>query len=191
MFVFSGPIMDNIKSWFSEYNYILKTKDWTEAFINAPPFTGTFICQELGIDFNFILNKTSFIPNKCFKSCSEIKDKLIIPNSVGIIEKSAFEHCDNIVEARVGSSNVAGAVFRDCHFLERVIFDEGINKLESYMFFNCPNLKEVYLPNSCKNIKFNSFVGLYQSITIYVKNNDLFNVLNSYPPGPKFKIEKW
>ena len=191
MFAFSGPIIDNIKSWFSDYFDILETNDWTDAFIEAPDFVGTFICQELQVDFNSILNKTSFIPKKCFKYCDEIIKELIIPKSIQVVERGAFENCNNIISAQIESSNVAGAVFRDCHFLQTVIFDEGINKLESCMFFNCPNLKEVYLPNSCENMKYNSFAGIYQSITIYIKNEDLFNVVNSYPPGPRFKIKKW
>ena len=43
-------------------------------------------------------------------------------------------------------------VFNDCEVLEHVELEDGIQRLEDYMFFNCYSLKELKIPESVKEI---------------------------------------
>ena len=58
-------------------------------------------------------------------------------------------------------------VFFKCNELEKVIIEDGVTSLPSYIFGNCPNLRKVELPNSLTDIGDHALDGCtIDSITI-------------------------
>ena len=72
------------------------------------------------------------------------------PQGTMVIE-SAFLNCWSLKQVTIPKSvSISDEAFSDCESLERVELEEGIQKLDDYIFFNCPSLKELIIPESVK-----------------------------------------
>ncbi len=63
----------------------------------------------------------------------------------------AFLGCSSLKQVTIPKTvNMSDEAFSDCEALECVELEEGIEKLDDYIFFDCPSLKELKIPVSVK-----------------------------------------
>ncbi len=126
-----------------------------------------------------------------FNSCFSLKN-ISIPNSVkdfsfafgetaiesfefpqGTINiDSAFSDCQCLKKVKIPKSVITSSeAFADCEALEHVELEEGLQKLEDYIFFHCLSLKELRIPESVKEFGEQS-VGIME-VREYVGNKNV------------------
>jgi hypothetical protein len=72
----------------------------------------------------------------------------IIPNSVKVIEGSAFLGCSLLENITIpkGVTKICESVFEKCTSLVTVTLPVGVNKIEEYVFDGCDSLSTIYVP---------------------------------------------
>lgn len=90
-----------------------------------------------------------------FSGCNKLKASASIefPNSLEWIGQGVFSGYTNLTSVEFPASlrNIAPYAFEGCTNLTEVIFNEGLNRIYSYAFYNC-NLQNVELKNGLKTI---------------------------------------
>lgn len=114
------------------------------------------------------------IGKSAFNSCSGLYT-VKLPFMLECIDNSAFFSCNNlrIIEILSNVREIGEHAFGDCSCLWKVVIREGLEELGN-VFPCCFNLKEVYLPESIKNIDANCFsrdVTLYLHKGSYILDN--------------------
>ena len=65
--------------------------------------------------------------------------RVFIPKSVEKIENSAFKNCENLKEVVFEEGSrlkiIGGDAFRDCKCLAEMTFPEGLEKINSFAFY--------------------------------------------------------
>ena len=116
-----------------------------EAFYNCSGLTGEIdlACFDSGAP----TTKITKIGDSAFSGCSKIT-KVILPNKLETIEKSAFYNCTSLVTV---TSNSTGT---------DLYFPSGLKTISEKAFENCSKLKgKVFIPNSVTRIKDLAFKG--------------------------------
>ena len=83
-----------------------------------------------------------------FLKCTA-KGKLVIPNSVRVIKKGAFENCSGLNGELILSNNlihIGEGAFKNTSISGTVIIPDSVQELEAYAFRACKKLKKVYVP---------------------------------------------
>lgn len=109
-----------------------------------------------------------------------------IPESIRVIEESAFYGCDNLKSVIIPDSvlEMGENVFGNCSNLEQVNLPQNITKIPARMFISCGSLKEIIIPSSVVTIgeaAFNSCERL-RSLVIpdSVESIDMFAFSHCY-----------
>lgn len=86
---------------------------------------------------------------------------ITIPNSVKVINVSAFDRCEKLAEVNFGSDleTLGGAAFYECIALNNVTIPKGIETLENNTFYGCQSLTSISIPDNVKTIKQGAFRG--------------------------------
>ena len=134
-----------------------------------------------------IPNKVTRIPEYAFKKAASLT-KIIIPESVTIIENAAFYECESLGAnstitikdsvTSIGSKTFYGCkslksitipdsvtsigkeIFKNCDELETVKIGNGVTKIPEYAFEGCVNLESVTIPkNTIKTIGTKAFLN--------------------------------
>ena len=84
----------------------------------------------------------------------EVKD-LVIPNSVTIIESSAFSGCTGLTSITIPNSvtSIERCAFEGCSGLANVTIPNSVTNIGKYAFSGCTNLTSVNIPNSINVIE--------------------------------------
>ena len=144
-----GDIRFNIPASVKEVKFDTGIKS-----INWPLFA-----NNTGIEKVTISGTVKTVGSQTFVGCTNLKE-VTIQQGVGRIETEAFKNT-GIKEISIPGGTVIGAnAFSNCKSLEKVVLHEGTKSIGSGAFAYCPNLKEVYIPNSVTNIPNNIGVGL-------------------------------
>lgn len=87
--------------------------------------------------------------------------KIFIPNSVTIIEESAFNGNDELKSISIPNSvtSIGERAFGNCTALENVTISQSINTIPSSCFFNCPSLTSIVIPDNITTIGSTAFQG--------------------------------
>jgi len=95
---------------------------------------------------------------------------IILPDSVTIIEKSAFDSCTSLNSVTIGNGveGITMATFRYCTSLNSVTIGRGVTYISSNAFFGCTSLASVNIPNNVTYIGTKAFYNCTSltSITI-------------------------
>ena len=150
------------------------------------------------------------------KSGNENTD-LVIPDSVTVIDDSAFEYSlYKSVKLPKNLAELGESAFYSCNFteitipgclwtinkytfrynskLEKVVFEQGVKKIDKYSFANCPSLKEIVLPVSITEIKSDVFYKSSSITDVYYNGTasewaDVNNAASGWLFGVKFHLK--
>lgn len=147
----------------------------------------------------------TWISDYAFAGLTKLRE-IEMPGKVTHIGEGAFNRCTSLTELRIpGSVKTIPRYLAENSGLQRVIFEEGVQSIASWAFYNCTALETLYLPSTIESF---SLLGLapdqYQGMSnpqlqnihvapggAYYSSVDgvLFNadqtILLGYPPGRK------
>ena len=124
------------------------------------------------IVFDLENSQLSEIAESAFEGCSKLK-KIVLPTSVTKLGKYAFRDCSSLAEAKInGVKELAGYTFLDCVQLKQIDLStvvkvgqqdfsrSGLTSVSipagmstgTYMFYQCPDLAQVTLPDGLTSI---------------------------------------
>lgn len=63
-----------------------------------------------------------------------------------------FSGCTSLVYAELSGANIGSDFFSGCTALKAVVIGEGVEKINNKAFYNCSELRAVYLPSTLKTI---------------------------------------
>ncbi|MBR5228245.1 MAG: leucine-rich repeat domain-containing protein [Firmicutes bacterium] len=124
----------------------------------------------------------SAIGNSAFTFCHNLK-RITVPDSVTIVENSAFKGCEALVEVVLSSELVSlgNTAFAGCENLKRITISNHTDRFEINTFKGCTSLEKVYVklketyhlredgtPNPAKNPTIREFaVGSSAAETVW------------------------
>ena len=92
------------------------------------------------------------IPDHAFRN--SMIDKVVIPEGIEVIGKSAFKNCENleIVEFPSTLQKICTSAFEGCTSLRSVIIPEGVEIIQQKAFYGCTHLWKAIIPTSVRVI---------------------------------------
>jgi hypothetical protein len=80
--------------------------------------------------------------------------KIILPESIKIIEEGAFLRCGQLktINLPAGLTSIGNNSFRECLSLTSITIPDSVSRLEEAVFLNCSGLTQVKLPGKLKSI---------------------------------------
>ena len=107
-----------------------------------------------------IPDTVTVIGKEAFDGCETIKI-VVIPDSVIEIKPRAFYGCMNMTEIQIPDSvkKIGEGAFMFCRSLKEVRLPNPLKTVEQNLFFGCKNLKKVEIPDSVVYIDIDSFFG--------------------------------
>lgn len=150
-----------VKTILEKYIHLIESGKWDIFFETiqsnwVPQIVGK-VAETLELANIFPLTEMTFIPEGYFYINNKLKT-YVVPANITRICYKAFNASD-IEKIHVTSNvyDINQSAFADCHFLETVIIDEGINYIDDTCFYSCDALDSVILPKSLKRIGHNVF----------------------------------
>lgn len=149
--------------------YRLKIVGFSRPTTNIPPALFAY-CPELEyVYFNNSAFNQSTIPldtigDCAFYGCSKLT-RIQLPNSVKVIGKSAFAHCQSLNENLYlpdGITSIGDDAFLDCGSLTHFYMPYCVKEIGKGAFGLCHNLKSVNLPNGLTSIGDFAFADCYE-----------------------------
>lgn len=95
-----------------------------------------------------------------------------IPDSVTVIEKSAFENCTALDDVTLpkGLSKIAEKAFKNCTSLTSISISDNVMSIEDYAFENSSNLDGFNLPKNLKELGNDVFAGCPKIHSLFIPN---------------------
>lgn len=150
-------------------------------------YTGT------STDYKFVsldLTKALYltgIGESAFYECTDIKSKLLFPDSLKTIGKNAFNKCYGFTGSLIIPDSVTtidGGAFYECSSLDGTLKlpeNENFTKISEYAFQNCIGLiGELLIPNSVYEISRNAFFNCIGFSKLTLPINDNFKQIGDY-----------
>jgi len=113
-----------------------------------------------GIDFSSASNLGS-IGLYSFANCTNISEKLILPENIFFVDICAFEGCSSISEIEINADlhTISAQCFNACSSLNYVKLNSGLEEIMSYAFANCFELTRIDIPESVSYIAESAFAN--------------------------------
>ena len=109
------------------------------------------------------------IGKSAFRNCSSLTS-VTIPNSVTSIEESAFNNCSSLTSVTIPDSvtSIGYGAFSYCSILASVTIPNNVTSIEESAFNNCSSLTSVTIPDSVTSIGGSAFqhCDILTSVTI-------------------------
>ena len=108
--------------------------------------------------------QVSAIGNSAFAFCKYFTGRLILPDSVEVIEEEAFAHCTGLTGDLVlptSLKTIKSSAFVNCKgFDGQIVFNDGLESIYSAAFSECSGFSGgLMLPDSLSEIQSNAFYG--------------------------------
>ncbi len=108
-------------------------------------------CKTKIIEVSHWSNSLETIGMSAFESCKGLTAKIVLPDSLEILENSVFKNCSNIPEINTGGATTLGSqVFYSCSNLVAAQLPEvltiGDGETDNYTFGSCTKLVSVEIP---------------------------------------------
>ena len=112
------------------------------------------------------------IDSNSFYSNTKIK-KIIIPNTVKIISKNAFDHCLGLetVEIEDGVTKIDDYAFYFCKELENITLPNSLKVIGSEAFMLCASLKDITIPDGVTTIGKEAFASCFEAKSIVIPDS--------------------
>lgn len=103
-------------------------------------------------------NSVKVINESAFFRCKNI-EKVNLPDTVTSIKPEAFHYCGNLKNIVLSSNikSIEEGTFSNCESLNEIVIPEGVEKISSYAFSECESLSNVSIPNTVKRISSDAF----------------------------------
>ena len=129
------------------------------------------------------------IASSAFDGCTSLKD-VSFPSSVKEIGFCAFSNCTSLdTISFIGKRPLSiGASAFSYTPVSKVVLPEGTESISNAAFTHCKKLKEVYVPESVKEIKSNAFKNS-PKVVLYIHEGS-YGVIFAKTSGENYKILK-
>ena len=99
------------------------------------------------------------IGSLCFYDIKTAVTSVNIPDSVTVIEESAFYYCDKLTAITIPDSvtKIGSRAFAWCNSLESVTFGKSVDEIPDFCFNHCSSLVTVVIPESISKIGVRAF----------------------------------
>ena len=113
--------------------------------------------------------------------------KVVISNTVNVIETNAFNNCENLVSLTLSQNltRIETSAFGYCSSLENFIFPETLEYIGSNAFNMCTTLTSLVIPRSTKTIEYYAFAGCTGLKELYI-----YNTLENLGQGSIYSCSK-
>ena len=102
------------------------------------------------------------IEEKAFYDCQSI-EKINLPSTLESIGKEAFSNCLSLksvnIPTKLNLMNPDGSRFYNVPALEEIIFDDGWQNIQGYVFFTITSTVNVIIPKGVENINATIFAN--------------------------------
>ena len=100
-----------------------------------------------------IPNTINIIDESAFMGCNRLTN-IIIPNNVRTINETVFQLCEHLINLNIPDSviSIGGYAFQNCISLTNVTIGNGLLSIEDNTFENCYALSNITIGNSVTNI---------------------------------------
>ena len=109
------------------------------------------------------------LSNCCFLTATKLTE-VNIPETITVIEASAFQGCTALKSVSIPSSvtNIQLQAFLGCSALETIIIPDSVTTIGQAAFRNCTSLKSIAIPNGVEEIGKQMFDGCkaLESVTL-------------------------
>ena len=126
-------------------------------------------CPETIVGSYIIPDSVAIIENSAFYACSSLVS-ITIPNSVTEIGKGAFANCKSLssINIPMGITSIKSDTFSGCLSLKSIYLPNTLNEIGSYAFKNCSSLTFMRIPEFVTKIGIRAFEGCssLESVTI-------------------------
>ena len=124
------------------------------------------------VTYNNKTLKVTYIHNKAFQNCKNLKS-VTIPNSVTGIGWGAFDCCSNLTSVTIPNSvtGIQDCAFRDCSSLTSITIPNSVTSIGEAAFLRCENLKSVKMPNKLTSIEDKVFFSCDNLTSITIPNS--------------------
>ena len=94
-----------------------------------------------------------------FSGCSELKSPVILPKTLSILSRAAFNKCTSIPEVSIPQyvTAIPEQCFNGCSSLSKVALSEGLVSIGRIAFANCTALEYIEIPKSVSSIDSTAF----------------------------------
>ncbi|MBR7161723.1 MAG: leucine-rich repeat domain-containing protein, partial [Clostridia bacterium] len=93
-----------------------------------------------------------------------------LPNGLKTIENEAFYFQRGLEEITIPGTveTIGDRAFDRCSALKKIVIEEGVTRLDaSYIFRDCPNVEEFWIPSTMEHIDWDTFYNTYYKFTVY------------------------
>lgn len=186
-----GVLFNKNKTKLLLYNFNINKKSYTiPKTVKTIGYAAFFNQKYLrNIKWN---KKLKTIKEKAF-SGTKIKS-ILIPNSVTIIDSSAFEYCKNLKKIKLSENvdDIKDYTFGDCNSLKKIIIPSNVKEIWQEAFSGCTSLTTIVIKNSktAPVIEEQAFSKAKANIKFYVKNQKVAKSLKKKLKGSGVKKAK-
>ena len=120
------------------------------------------------------------ISTDAFMNCTALKE-VELPTTMRVLGCGAFSECTSLRKINIPKNMDTGSYagenfyypgpFRSCSSLTDVVFEEGITRIPTAMFWNCTGLQNVDIPDTVTTLNYRSFAGCSALETVTIPNS--------------------
>ena len=118
-----------------------------------------------------IPDTVTIIRKYAFENCRDLVD-ITIPDSVTSIEDSAFSGCSSLTNIAIPDSvtSIGNKAFSECSNLKNIVIPDSVTKIDKCAFSNCIKLESITLPVDLKDISTSMLSGCSSLTAIEIPN---------------------
>ena len=111
-----------------------------------------------------------------YGDAAELLVSIVIPDSVTMIGKYAFEECINLTSVTIGNgvTEIGKGVFSYCISLTNVEFGENVTSILDGAFMDCRGFTSFVIPDGVTKVEYGAFSGCSNLTSIVIPNSVTF-----------------
>ena len=134
--------------------------------LNTIEKSAFFSCYNLSnIEFPDTL---TWIGDSAFENCV-LLEKISIPKKT-TLGQNVFKNCLNLSSATI-AGEIGPYTFHNCTYLQTVVLEDTVTKIDEYAFQNCTSLTEVILPDSITSVGTGIFGSCHKLKRVVLPNS--------------------